>query len=94
MSAPLDSLVPDSLVLDIGADVGALVLYTPASMDGQEIEIASAAHRTHSVVRRRQTPARTVYAAVYPGLPAGEYAVGGSTATITGGSVTSCGWLD
>lgn len=89
-----------SVVLDIGGDVGALILYTPASMDGQEIEIsrARAAVRTHSVVRRRDAGDATVYAAVYPDLAAGEYAIWrdaehqATTATIAGGSVTNCHW--
>jgi len=85
-----------SVVLDIGADVGALVLYAPASMDGQEIQITGSRH-THSVVRRRDTH---VYAAVYPDLPAGDYTIWSDsgdpvvTTTITGGRVTTCRWPD
>ena len=37
-----------SVVLDIGADIGALVLYTPADMDDWEIEISrDGEKRTH-----------------------------------------------
>jgi hypothetical protein len=87
------------VVLDLGAGVGALILYTPAGMDGEEIEISRPGHkRTHSRVRRRDTAAGTVYAAVYPGLPEGDYAIWrhddsqAAAATISGGSVTSCHW--
>lgn len=86
-----------TVVLDIGADVGALVLYTPDAMDGWEIEISRAGEkRTHSQVHRRDTGH---YAAVYPGLAAGEYTIwhrdddlAVTTATITGGNVTHCRW--
>ena len=88
-----------SVVLNIGGDVGALILYAPAGMDGQEVEISRArAARTHAVVRRRDAGNATVYAAVYPDLAAGDYAIWrdaehqATTATITGGSVTSCHW--
>ena len=43
---------------------------------------------------------QTAYAAVYPGLRAGQYTVWGdestraATAIITGGQVTSCRWPD
>jgi hypothetical protein len=90
-----------TVVLDLGAGIGALILYTPAGLDGQEIEISRPGEkRTHSRVRRRDTAAGTRYAAVYPGLPAGDYAIWreddsqAATATITGGSVTSCRWPD
>jgi hypothetical protein len=85
-----------SVVLDIGADIGALVLYTPADMDDWEIEISrDGEKRTHSQVHHRETGD---YAAVYPSLPAGDYAIWredgeqAMTVTITGGSVTNCRW--
>ena len=31
---------PGTVVMELGADVGALILYTPAEMDGEEIEIS------------------------------------------------------
>jgi hypothetical protein len=90
-----------TVVLDLGAGIGALVLYTPAAMDGEEIEISRPGHaRTHSRVRPRETSVGTRYAAVYPGLPAGQYTIwtrdGGPamTTAIAGGSVTSCHWPD
>jgi hypothetical protein len=61
------------VVLDIGADVGALVLYTPGELDEREIEVSRAGERrTHSQVHRRDTGD---FAAVYPSLPAGEYTI-------------------
>jgi hypothetical protein len=31
---------PGTVVMELGADIGALILYTPAEMDGKEIEIS------------------------------------------------------
>ncbi len=93
---------PGTVVMDVGGDIGALMLYTPAAMDGREIEISHdgqpGARRTHAQVRARQLPAGIRYAAVYPGLPAGAYTIWdeqdhpAARVTITGGEVTSCGW--
>jgi hypothetical protein len=78
---------PGTVVLELGADVGALVLLTPAELDGREIEISRDdlaalsvracrdARRTHSQVRPRHMPTGTKYAAVYPDLPAGWYTI-------------------
>jgi hypothetical protein len=94
-----------SIVLEVGAGTGALVLHTPADLAGQEIEISPAsggraAHRTHSLVRERNTSAGTSYAAVYPGVAAGDYtlwrdeATPAAVITINGGRVTSYRWPD
>jgi hypothetical protein len=90
---------PGTVVLELGADVGALILYTPAELDGVEIEISrDGSHRTHSQVRRRPMANATTYAAVYPSLAAGQYTIwrdeehAAATAVITGGQVTSCRW--
>jgi hypothetical protein len=76
----------ETVVLDIGEDIGALVLYTPADLFGHEIEVSplgppgSATRRTHSAVLERSCNGRVFYAAVYPELRAGDYQVhvGGS----------------
>jgi hypothetical protein len=91
-----------SVVLDIGAGVGALVLRTPPDLDGVEIEISlngsAAAARLHSRVRERRTGAGVWFAAVYPGLPAGRYTIWRdarapvAAATITSGHVTLQHW--
>jgi len=90
-----------SVVLDLGPGIGALILYTPADLDGEEIEISCdepGARRTHSQVRPRQMPGETRYAAVYPSLPAGRYTIWrdehgpAAAVTVTGGQVSSCRW--
>jgi len=93
---------PGTVVLDVGGEVGALVLFTPPGLNGREIEISrdgeSGARRTHSQVRARHLAAVTEYAAVYPGLRAGRYTIWddqdrpAATVVITGGQVTSRRW--
>ena len=93
---------PGTVILELGADVGALVLLTPAELDGREIEISRDAvpgtRRTHSQVRPRHMPAGTKYAAVYPDLPAGQYTIWADEqrpagrVVITGGRVANWSW--
>lgn len=67
-----------TVVLELGPGAGALVLHTPAELNGAEIDISLAGHqghRTHSMVRPRHVAGGTQYAAVYPGLPPGEYTI-------------------
>ncbi|SEM55535.1 phospholipase [Streptacidiphilus jiangxiensis] len=67
-----------SVLLDIGAGTGALVIHTTALQDGLEIHVSpdtDPAHRTHAAVRPRHLPHRTLYAAVITPLPAGHYTV-------------------
>ncbi|MCW2933420.1 MAG: glycosylphosphatidylinositol specific phospholipase d1 [Actinomycetia bacterium] len=73
-----------TVILELGGDVGVLVLVAPAPLLGREIEIspaddgdsaASTSQRTHSLVRERITGSGKGYAAVYPGIPAGRYIV-------------------
>jgi hypothetical protein len=87
-----------AVVLDIGGDIGALVLYTGAEDDAAEIDISPgtdpAAPRSHNQVHPRRAPAGTVYSAVYPALAAGEYTLWRdehtpeATITIRGAQVT------
>ncbi len=82
-----------SVVLDIGGEIGALVLRTPADLSGTEIDLRpddAAEPHTHSAVRERRLPAGSFYAAVYPSLRAGGYTIVGSTQRIAidGGHVT------
>jgi hypothetical protein len=93
---------PGTVVLELGAGIGALVLFTPAGLDGREIEISRdtdpGARRTHSQVRPRHLVGVTRYAAVYPDLPAGTYTIWADrqsragSVVITGGRVTNWNW--
>jgi hypothetical protein len=91
-----------SVVLDLGPGTGALVLHAPPELDGAEIEISrltgAPEPRTHSRVRQRHLPGRVLFAAVYPGLPAGDYVIWRDAAnragivTVTGGQITTARW--
>jgi hypothetical protein len=91
-----------SVVLELGGEIGVLVLHAPAELHGQEIEISKSAaedfRRTHSLVRERQTSSGVSFAAVYPGVPAGEYTIWrdpdtpAGTVTIVGGEVSRFTW--
>ena len=93
---------PGTVVMELGGDIGALILYTPAELNGREIEISRAddpaAGRTHSQVRPRHTPSVTRYAAVYPDLAAGPYTIWrdqqspAAATVIAGGQVTTSHW--
>ena len=63
-------------MLDLGPGVGALVLHTGANLHGKEIEISptgSDDERSHKQVHDRRVGDRSLYAAVFESLPAGEY---------------------
>ncbi|HTW99368.1 MAG TPA: hypothetical protein VMD59_11355 [Acidimicrobiales bacterium] len=82
-----------SVLLDIGQDVGALVVHVLPDLDGQEIDLipaGSCTPCTHSAVRRRDIPGGSVYAAVYPSVPAGDYVLAGCSLPVhvDGGAVT------
>ena len=89
-------------VLDIGDDMGALVLYTSAELVGAEIEISPDGEpdrRRHVAVHPREIPGgTTTYAAVYYGLEAGTYdlwAADGSralTVSIEGNEIAEAVW--
>jgi hypothetical protein len=90
-------------VLDIGHDVGALVLYAPEALLGQEVEVELesddlVATRVHTIVRERHTDGRRVFPAVFPALRAGRYRIcprgrgAGGMVTINGGVVAEADW--
>jgi hypothetical protein len=88
----------DSLVLNIGGDIGALVIHAGVDLLETEIEISPAgspaAKRTHNVVHARRNPRGVRYSAVFPDVPAGEYVIWrdattqDTTVTVRGGQVT------
>ncbi|WP_406347728.1 hypothetical protein OHA44_06315 [Streptomyces sp. NBC_00144] len=90
-----------SVVLDIGADTGAVIVHTRAEHDGLEIEVSPTDEpdrRTHAAVRPRHLADRTIHCLVISPLTAGEYTVWldattpHGTLTVTGGSVTEYHW--
>ncbi len=88
----------DNLILDIGADTGALIIHAAVDRDGAEVEISPAGReqaRAHNIVRRREAVSGAVYAAVFPAVTAGDYIVWrdavtpAGTVTVHGGRVAS-----
>ena len=89
----------DSLVLDIGGEIGALLVTAGPDLAEEEIEISPGADptakRSHNVVHARRDRGVVLgYSAVFPSVPAGEYTVwrrDGSPhvlVTVHGGQVT------
>jgi hypothetical protein len=81
-------------ILDIGADTGALLLRTGKELHEREIHVAPLNDPTrtvHTVVRAHPLlDGRSVYAALFPALPAGDYRIVGADSvvvTIDGGRV-------
>jgi hypothetical protein len=86
-----------TVVLDIGGDVGALVVHATGDLSGVEIELARRGERqafVHTEVRERRLPEGTVYAGVFPAVVIGDYTLLGLDGrpdlevTISSGRVT------
>lgn len=69
---------PGTVMLDLGGDVGAAVVLTPADLADEELEIRAETADwagKHVAVLPRPGPAGTLHAAVFPSLTAGTYRV-------------------
>ena len=91
----------ENVVLEIGGELGALVLYTDSSLVHDEIEISPAtddAHRSHKDVLERRVDGRPVYTAVFDRLESGAYTLWHRDVprtrdvAIAGGSVAELDW--
>ncbi len=101
-TAQLGPSYDGTVLLDIGGDIGALIINTGADMHHAEIEVSQTdeehAHRMHVAVRERHGPSGVRYAAIYPGLREGVYTVWAGngepadTARIVGGEVAQLDW--
>jgi hypothetical protein len=96
-----------AVLLDIGGDVGALVVWMPTHTIGLEVEIRPRggterpghSHYPHVAVVPRPTAYGRAPTLVYPSVPEGEYELVplpagpvAMTATVTGGEVTRAVW--
>jgi hypothetical protein len=88
-------------VLDIGQNIGSLVLYTGEELCGKEIEVSpkgNDAQRTHTAIWERKFNGRSVFAGIFPSLPAGDYTLWKNETepagdiTISGGQVAEVDW--
>ena len=85
-------------MVEIGPGTGALVVYAPAELDGEEIEIrphGGAWTGRHTAVRARHLGDRVLHAGVFGSVPAGRYDLrlrpspsSAATARTTTGAVT------
>lgn len=90
-----------TVVLNIGAGVGAVVIHTPRSLHGHEIDVSPVGDpsaRTHAAVRARYVRGGVCWSVVIDSLPAGRYVVWRDDTTpldevdVVGGSVTEFAW--
>ena len=88
-------------VLEIGGELGALIVYTDPALLHQEIEISPAGEderRSHKDVLERVTGGRSFYAAVFDRLPSGAYTLWNDDTprmrgtTIAGGTIAEVDW--
>jgi hypothetical protein len=93
-----------AVLLDIGGDVGALVVTMPDHMLGEEVEVVTGNdppghHRPHVAVVPRPLAGRRVPSLVFPGLVQGSYALVPKgtddvhlRVAVRGGEVTTAAW--
>lgn len=91
----------EAAVLDIGGEIGALIIYTSAARHGEEIEVSLQGdddRRTHTAVLERRVNGRSVFAALFLALAEGEYRIWGEEPNkprrvrIVGGEVAQVDW--
>jgi hypothetical protein len=99
---PVARAHPEHVVLDIGGDVGALIVHADPDQHDLQIEICRSGEedgkREHQHILERPIGGRTMYAAVFGGLREGSYtlltrdAVRQTDVLIRGASVTTVDW--
>jgi len=91
----------EPVVLEIGGELGALVVYTDAVLLHEEIEISPAAddeRRSHKDVLERLVDGRSVHAAVFDRLERGTYTLWhrdeerARGVAVTGGEIAELDW--
>ena len=92
-----------TVVLNIGADIGALIVHTSGRLHGHEIEVSPVedpATRTHAAVRARYVRDGVRFSMVIDSLSEGRYVLWRDPVTplaevaVTGGAVTEFEWPD
>jgi hypothetical protein len=94
---------PEAVVLDIGADLGALIVHTDAAMLGVEVEISATGRddrRPHKDVLEREINGRPAYTAVFDKVREGSYTLWVDDVArtrdvvVAGGSVSELDWSE
>ena len=94
---------PEPVVLDIGGDIGALVVYSDAEYIDTPVEVSPTGaddQRVHQHVLERPMPGGTSYAAVFDKITAGRYTLWFEgeprerDVKITGGAVAEVNWSE
>jgi hypothetical protein len=92
---------PEFVVLEIGEDVGALIVHADREMHGVEIEISPAeddGRRSHKEVLERDAGGQSAYTAVFDQLPAGTYTLWSEgvarvrSVNVAGGQIAELDW--
>ena len=74
VEAYVERVHTEPAVLDIGEDIGALIIYTKQQLLGKEIEVSPKSnekHRVHTRVLERRANGLTMFTALFLALPAG-----------------------
>ena len=97
----MDPSFQGTVVLNIGDNIGAIVIHTPSRLHCHEIEVSPVtdpAHRTHAAVRARYVRGGASFAVVIDNLPEGRYTVWQDPVTplgevdVPGGGVADYTW--
>jgi hypothetical protein len=67
-----------TVMLNIGGDIGAMIIHTPGHLHGHEIEVSpvgTPGERTHAAVRARYVRGGVTFCVVIDALPAGRYLI-------------------
>lgn len=92
---------PEHVVLDIGQDLGALIVHTEAGMAGVEVEISATGRddeRSHKDVLEREINGYPAYTAVFDKIREGTYTLWVDDVArerdvvITGGAISELDW--
>jgi hypothetical protein len=87
---------PEFVVLEIGGELGALLLQTGPELHGVEVEVSPSGqddHRSHKQVLERSINGHAAYTAVFDGLEAGSYSLWVEGRRRSGGVVVEAGTI-
>ena len=97
----VDRVHSEHAVLDIGDDLGALIIYTRPEMAGKQIDVSPRDRpwaRVHTDVLERRANGNPVFAALFLALAEDDYFIWGASSepigefSIAGGQVTEVNW--